>query len=97
MVLPELLWKFRSRRRITIEMSERSSGWNKLRQLWRFADDWEPLGLLHFRPFSPFTATFRFSARLWWLGRGTQTWQQFVHPASYLLQRRCTLLVFPRM
>src|SRR5260370_17783742 len=69
------------------------SRWNKLRHLWRFADDWKSIGPLHFRPFP---ATFRFSARVWWLGRGTQTWQQFVHPASHLLRRRRTLLVFPR-
>src|ERR1700687_6107400 len=69
------------------------SRWNKLRQMRRFADDGKTLSLLHFGPNAP---AFRFSARLWWLSRGAQTCQQFVHPAPHLLRRSQALFAFPR-
>src|SRR5450631_2400978 len=74
-------------------MSAMPSGWNKLRQLGRFADDGKTLSLLHFGPNAP---AFRFSARLWRTRKGAQTCQQFVHPASHLLRRRHTMFAFPR-
>src|SRR5215475_5013586 len=75
-------------------MSVTLSRWNKLRQFGLFVDDSKTLSLLDGCPFRP---AFRFSAWLWWLGRGTQTWQQFANPAPHLLGGRLALLVFPRM
>ena len=74
-------------------MRTSSSRWNKLRQRGRFADDRKPWCLAHLRPCCP---AFRFSTRVGWFGRGTQTWQQCVHPASHLLRGRGALLAFPR-
>src|SRR6266487_999273 len=75
------------------ERSEMPSRWNKLRQLRRFADEGKAFCLLHLCPFGP---AFRFSARLGWLSRGAQTWQQLADPASHLLRAWLALLVFPR-
>src|ERR1700682_4218230 len=93
MDLPELIWKFRSRERMTAEMSDQSSRWNKLRHFWRFPNDWKTLCLLDL---CTFFAAFRFSAWLGWSSRSAQTCQQFVHPAPHLLRGRLALLVFPR-
>src|SRR5260221_17730 len=74
-------------------MSAMPSGWNKLRQLRCFPNDRKALSLLDVYAFF---AAFRFSARVWSPGRGAQTSQQFVHPASHLLRRRHTMFAFPR-
>src|SRR5216683_33104 len=74
-------------------MSAMPSRWNKLGQLRCFTDDRKALSLLDL---CAFFAAFRFSARLWSPGRGTQTCQQFVHPAPHLLRGWLALLAFPR-
>src|SRR5450755_4791308 len=75
-----------------MKKSAKSLDWDQQRQFWRLANDRKPHGLANL---DPRTAAFGFSARLGWFGRGTQTWQQFVHPASHLLRGRLALLVFP--
>src|SRR5229473_8380990 len=67
--------------------------WNKLRQLWRFANDRKPRRLANLHSFA---AAFRFSAWFGWRSRSAQTWQQLVDPATHLLRRTRSLLVFPR-
>src|SRR5450631_3471400 len=66
---------------------------NNWRQFWPLADDWKTRRLVYL---CPFAAAFRFSARLGWTGRGSQTWQQFVDRVSHLLGSRWALRTFPR-
>src|SRR6266487_175730 len=76
-----------------MKKSAKAVDWDQWRQFWRLANDRKPLCLANL---DPRTTAFGFSARLWWSGRGAQTWQQFVHPASHLLRSRQAVLVFPR-
>src|SRR5579859_744929 len=64
----------------------------QLRHFWRLSDNRKALSLAHS---GPFCSSRRFSARSWGTSRGPKIWQQFVHPATHLLQGRLAMPVFP--
>src|SRR5690348_4250189 len=75
-----------------IETGWYPSRWNKLSQCWLLANDRKARPLVNLSPFGP---AFRFSARFGGAGRGSQLCQQFVEPATHLLQGHRTVLALP--
>src|SRR5260370_32605562 len=71
----------------------KTSLWDQFGQFWLLPNRRKAWCFVNLRPFGPAR---RFSAGLWGACRGTQWWQQCVHPALHLLRGTRTSLVFPR-